>query len=163
MNAHRIEDWKLSRSLDQGHGALVDEWYALFHLIEPRLREAMHAWSTETQPRAVNSDYVGGRWTVDQEETFDWVPDGSATVVEMTRATEELADDIVEKLVALFRAQAAELIAEGGNERDLSQHPRIALRLDFIADMYGSEKDGVWTPMPEEGVLVAAKATIHPT
>lgn len=139
------------------------EWYALFHLIAPRLREAMHQWSVETQPRALRH-YVGGRWTVDTEETFDWVPDGSATVIEMTKAHEALADDIVEKLVISLRARASELLDEGGSERDLSQHSRIVLRLYFIdADMYGSEEDDVWAAVPDEGVLVAAKATIHPT
>lgn len=163
MNARRIADWKLYHSLDQGYGTLADEWYALYHLIEPRLKDAMHSWSAETQPGAV-SDFVGGRWTVDTEETFDWVPDGAATVVEMTRATKELADDIAEKLIVALRAQASELLEEGGGVRDLSQHSCIVLRLDFVdADMYGSEEDDVWAAVPEEGVLVAAEATIHPT
>jgi len=61
------------------------------------------------------------------------------------------------------RSQASKLLEEGGDERDLSRHSRIVLRLDFIdADMYGSEEDGMWAAVPAEGVLVAAKATIHP-
>lgn len=161
LNARRIADWKLYYALDEGNGVLVDEWYALYHLIVPRLQDAMAAWSVETQPSSL--DIAGGHWTVDAEEADGWVADGAATVVEMTRATDDIAEFIVEKLVDDLRTQASKLLEEGGDARDLSRHASISLDLAFVdANPYAGDEDDVWSPVPAEGVLIAAQATIHP-
>lgn len=66
-NAQLITEWELYHSLDEGNGLMVDEWYAMHHLLVPRLQEGMQEWSREVQPHA--SSY----WNVDNyEDTCDW-------------------------------------------------------------------------------------------
>lgn len=161
MNARRIADWKLYHALDEGNGVLVDEWYAMYHLIVPRLQDRMASWSAEKQPASL--EVGGGHWAVSGEDTDDWVPDGGAAVVEMTRATDDVAERIVEKLLHELRLQGTSLLEEGGDERDLSRHSFISLHLDFVdANQYDGDEDDVWAPVPAEGVLIAAQATIRP-
>lgn len=69
MNARRIADWKLYHALDEGNGVLVDEWYAMYHLIVPRLQDRMASWSAEKQPASL--EVGGGHWAVSGEDTDD--------------------------------------------------------------------------------------------
>ncbi|MBT2473025.1 hypothetical protein J7E68_00085 [Microbacterium sp. ISL-103] len=164
-NEQRIADWKRYHSLDEGNGILIDEWYAMYHRIVPRLQDIMSAWSRDNQPEAVQASVlkvgVGGQWVVNQdEETADWTPDGNAAVVEMTRANIETAEQIVKIVAANLRAQAHNFAREG---RDLSRDARIILRLEFVdADRCGADEDDVWAAVPAEGVLIAADATLVP-
>lgn len=151
-NAQRIVEWKQYHSLDEGNGLLVDEWYAMYNLLIPRIQAGMAAWSRETQPHAETY------WNIDNDEDTDgWRPDGSATVLEMTRATPELADTIAEALVSSLRTQAESFLDDAD---DLSQDARIELALDFIdVNRHGGE-EGTWLAVPAGGALLAAEATL---
>jgi hypothetical protein len=154
-NAKHIAEWELYHSLDQGNGLMVDEWYALYRLLVPRIQKGMAAWSRERQSQA------GSYWNVDDDEdTYEWRPDGAATVIEMERATDELADTIAGPLIASLRAQAEDFLNHEDGSKDLAREARIELALDFVdTDRHGGE-DGTWPPVPVHGALVAAKATL---
>lgn len=100
-NAQHIAEWELYHSLDEGNGLMVDEWYAMYHLLVPRIQAGMAEWSRKTQAHA------RAYWNTDGiEDTHNWRPDGAATVIEMARATEELADTVATSLISSLRQQA---------------------------------------------------------
>lgn len=155
-NAQLIAEWELYHSLDEGNGLMVDEWYAMYHLLVPRLQEGMKKWSRETQPHEFDA-----YWNVDNdEETHHWRPDGSATVLEFVRATEELADTVADALLASLHTQAQHFLDDDDESEDLSREARIELALDFVdANRHGGE-EGTWLPVPTGGALLAAEATL---
>ncbi|MCT1479378.1 hypothetical protein [Microbacterium sp. p3-SID336] len=155
-NAHRIAEWELYHSLDEGNGLMVDEWYAMYRLLVPRIREGMKKWSSEMQPRA-----AGAYWNIDNDEdTYDWRPDGSATVIEFARATEEVADKVAGALLASLRSQAQYFLDDEDESIDLSREARIELALDFVDDNRYGGGEGTWFPMPAGGALLAAEARL---
>lgn len=155
-NAQLIAEWELYHSLDEGNGLMVDEWYAMYHLLVPRLQEGMARWSRETQPHD-----TGAYWNVDNyDDTCGWRPDGCATVLEFKRATDEVADTIADALLTSLRGQAQHFLEDDGDSDNLSREARIELALDFVdANRHGGE-EGTWTPVPAGGALLAAQATL---
>lgn len=90
-------------------------------------------------------------------------PRDSQTQILTTRATEDVAERIVEKLLHELRLQATSLLEEGGDGRDLSRYSFITLHLDFVdANRYDGDEDDVWAPVPADGVPIAAQAKIRP-
>lgn len=136
-NAEPIAEWELYHSLDEGNGLMVDEWYAMYHLLLPRIQEGMRKWSREAQPSDADA-----YWNVDNDEdTYGWRPDGAATVVEFTRATEELADAVADALVESLRTQAQYFLDDDPEAENLCREARIELALDFVdANRHGGEE-----------------------
>ncbi|MEV4666355.1 hypothetical protein [Microbacterium sp. LWO12-1.2] len=155
-NAQLITEWELYHSLDEGRGLMVDEWYAMYQLLVPRIQEGMARWSRETQPHD-----AGAYWNVDNDEdTCDWRPDGAATVVEFTRATDALAESVADALLSSLRSQAQHFLNDDPETENLSREARIELAVDFVdANRHGGE-EGTWLPVPAGGALLAAEATL---
>ena len=155
-NAQRIVQWARYHSLDEGNGLMADEWYAMYHLLLPRIQDGMKQWSDEMQPHAVSY------WNIDNvEDTDGWRPDGAATVIEFTRATNDVADTVAAALLASLRAQAQYFLEDEDGSENLSREARIELALDFVdANRHGGDDDDVWLPVPAGGALLAAEATL---
>ncbi|KJL22439.1 hypothetical protein RN51_01751 [Microbacterium oxydans] len=127
--------------------------------MDPRRQARGHRLGSE----GIVTELLGSGRVIERdndEDTYGWRPDGSATVIEFARATEEVADNVADALLASLRSQGQLFLDDEDASDDLSREARIELALDFVDDNRYGGWEGTWFPMPAGGALLAAEVRL---
>lgn len=141
--------------------------HQLYRMVDERIKGRMAEWSRAVQREEVAAAETkygwGGHWDIDHNDSeVDWVPNELTTVVDVTRADENIADIIAANLVEDIILEAEDLLLEDPTRADSSHDYRIELVFCFPDEELTDDK-GNHRPMPAGGLALWADATLVPS